>query len=331
MSKTSIEWADRTVNPLRARNLETGAVGHFCEKITPGCKNCYASEWNTRVRPNGDKLIGTGLAFDAQNASKIEHFLDTAKLAEVERRRIPTRYFWIDMTDWMGRWVRDGWIDRILATMLYTPQHTHLTLTKRHDRLLEYFSGDWYHRVFTMYRALMDTGDFTMPTGYAEQFALGRQVGSVSCGEYQRRHLDNLRLGVSVEDRERAPRFDAVAELGERGWNTMVSMEPLLEAVDIPARYLALGRRAWVIPGGESGRGARGCHIKWLRRPVDQCQAAGVPVFVKQLGAVPLNAILGPVNPVNLRAAGAIKDRKGGDPAEWPEDLRVREMPEPRA
>ena len=48
-----------------------------------------------------------------------------------------------------------------------------------------------------------------------------------------------------------------------------------------------------------------------------QCRGAGVPVFDKQLGARPIAACV----PLNL------KDRKGGDMAEWPADLRVREMP----
>ncbi len=37
MSETSIEWTDRSINPIRARNRATGAVGHFCEKVSPGC------------------------------------------------------------------------------------------------------------------------------------------------------------------------------------------------------------------------------------------------------------------------------------------------------
>jgi protein gp37 len=39
MKKTSIEWTDFTVNPFRFRSLETGKVGHFCTKISAGCKN----------------------------------------------------------------------------------------------------------------------------------------------------------------------------------------------------------------------------------------------------------------------------------------------------
>lgn len=40
-----------------------------------------------------------------------------------------------------------------------------------------------------------------------------------------------------------------------------------------------------VVVGGESGPGARPCHVEWIRSIVQQCDAAGVPAFVKQLGA----------------------------------------------
>lgn len=65
--------------------------------------------------------------------------------------------------------------------------------------------------------------------------------------------------------------------------------------------------------------GARPCDIGWIRSIRDQCKAAGVACFVKQLGARPM------VPGTSLRFNTF--DRKGGDPAEWPEDLRVREMP----
>jgi hypothetical protein len=56
---------------------------------------------------------------------------------------------------------------------------------------------------------------------------------------------------------------------------------------------------------------------------VAHCKAAAIPVFVKQLGAVPTrNGLYFPPD--------MIRDRKGGNPAEWPQDLRIREMLEPQ-
>lgn len=169
MGTTTIEWATHTVNPIRARNKATGAVGHFCEKVSPGCKNCYASAWNERVRPVSSRtgpghLIGTGLAFVAENRDKVEMFLDESKFTEVfalERkaargrtvqrlRRAPgeeiaaddaaVRLFWCDMTDMFGSWVPDEWLDKILAVCALTPHVTHIFVTKRATRMRKYFT-----------------------------------------------------------------------------------------------------------------------------------------------------------------------------------------------
>lgn len=95
----------------------------------------------------------------------------------------------------------------------------------------------------------------------------------------------------------------------------------------------------WIVVGGESGPGARPFDLAWARSTIAQCEAAGVPVFVKQLGARPIvTEDIREVMRGALRAAGhtieggvasiRFRDRKkGGDWTEWPEDLRVREWP----
>ncbi len=111
------------------------------------------------------------------------------------------------------------------------------------------------------------------------------------------------------------------------------SVEPMLE--EIPA--LPLDGISWTIVGGESGgTEARPCNVRWIRSIVDQCRAASVPVFVKQLGAHPFAdeqhadpakrfAVKGHWN--NGRFSPILTDQKGGDIAEWPADIRVREFP----
>lgn len=98
----------------------------------------------------------------------------------------------------------------------------------------------------------------------------------------------------------------------------------------------------WVIVGGESGPKARPCYVAWIRSVVAQCKAAGVACFVKQLGAASIARDADSVRDDVWRAMEAddidaaesfplcvrYTDRKGGDPAEWPEDLRVRQWPE---
>lgn len=79
----------------------------------------------------------------------------------------------------------------------------------------------------------------------------------------------------------------------------------------------------WIIVGGESGRDARPFHIDWARSIIAECRAAAVPLFMKQLGDDPRTH-------VDWWLLDTVKASKGGDPSEWPEDLRVREWPEVR-
>lgn len=73
----------------------------------------------------------------------------------------------------------------------------------------------------------------------------------------------------------------------------------------------------WIITGGESGSKARTCNVDWIRFLVQQGRAAGVATFVKQLGA----------NVGVKHNDEPYHDKKGGEMAEWPADLRVREFP----
>ena len=342
MGRTSIEWTDFSVNPIRARVGGHGDPfaplrhGHYCEKISPGCAHCYSSRMQRRF---GMPEFG-----EQRQRDDVEVYFELKALEEVLRRQKPTRWFWCDMTDLFGAWVPDEWIDRCLAVMALTPQHTHLVLTKRAERMCDYsqrIANDFDH-------------------GLARAFANHR---------HWRWPLSNVWWGCSVENQKYADERIPLL-LQTPAAVRFVSAEPLLGPVDL-ARWLRIqgggvghcfdinnewwhepgtcmgpickgeccGRGLdWVIVGGESGPGARPCDLAWIRSIVQQCRTAGVPCFVKQLGANPVedlekvdvteHARFGPEvirysEPCDLR----LHDRKGGDPAEWPEDLRVRETP----
>jgi protein gp37 len=104
----------------------------------------------------------------------------------------------------------------------------------------------------------------------------------------------------------------------------------------------------WIICGGESGPHARPCDVDWIRAIVQQCEAVRVPCFVKQLGArIAMRNDDGHEWPregdgliwededdPNWQYQGETiiartLDRKGGEPSEWPQDLRVRQFPAP--
>ena len=139
---------------------------------------------------------------------------------------------------------------------------------------------------------------------------------------------------MSVESPEYLWRLDELGEIPAAV--RFVAAEPLLTPLDFSPWFGGVDASDTrcdrpllhlIIIGGESGPGARPCDLEWIRSIVEQCQAAEVPVFVKQLGSQPYyEREVGSAKggcPVLLR----LKDRKGGDPSEWPEELRVREFP----
>jgi protein gp37 len=123
----------------------------------------------------------------------------------------------------------------------------------------------------------------------------------------------NVWLGVTVEEQATAFRIGQIASV-PAGVH-FVSYEPALG-------WLSLGPDPvvdWVIVGGESGgQEARPFDAAWARDTIAVCRAAGVPVFVKQMGSV-------------WARANRAKDNHGGDWDEWPADLRVREFPKVEA
>ncbi len=293
---TKIEWAEASWNPIRARNRETGAVGWFCSHASPGCIECYAEAINAR--------LGTGIAFQAQNAGQVEIFLDEKTLLQPLKWRKPRRIFVCSMTDLFGEFVSDEMIERVLSVMAACPQHEFLVLTKRAARQRDFFSRRG--------------GDFFLVTPDRTEARVLNWP------------LPNVWLGTSIEDRRRAiERLPALMETPAAV--RFVSAEPLLESIIAPLQpYLDTVETEnngpihhaldWIIVGGESGRRARPFDLDWAAEIVAECQRAGVPVFVKQVGA----------KPIRFTAEFWCDDPKGGDPAEWPEAIRVRQFPEPR-
>lgn len=339
MGKTPIEWTDFSINPIRARLGD--AVGHYCEKVSPGCKNCYASRLQPRFRMP---------PFQEQRHEGVEPFLDASKLAEVLRRQKPTRWFWCDMSDLFGEWVPFEWIAACFGVMAASPDHTFQVLTKRPARMREWFA--WAREI-----SCDDCNLLVRHHGSTHaRVGLMPEPGS----GHMPWPLPNVWLGVSCEDQQRADeRIPLLLQCPAAV--RFVSAEPLLGPQDLsewlhgvcldhdtcmggPGIHACRGHPGgweptgidWVIVGGESGPGARPCNVEWIRSIVHQCQNAGVPCFVKQLGAHYVDAPNG-IGGHQARAPEGLgikirnlKDRKGGDMNEWPADLRVRQFPEVR-
>lgn len=331
---TSIEWTDASWNPIRARDQNTGKLGWQCEIITPGCEHCYAQSINKR--------LGTGLPYLRGLRGGVEVFLDEKMLTQPLRWRRPRMIFVGSMTDLFGDWVTDDMLDRIFAVMALCPQHTFQCLTKRAERMRDYIgtlAGDWILRLpdANLPGSLPITkNDVERRFGRSAKFSYDPPTPTWP--------LRNIWCGVSVEDQRRADERipHLLATPAAARW---ISAEPLLGPVDLEGARgwlwgyeengvdmsRPVGERVgacigwtppldWVIVGGESGHGARPFNIDWARSIIAQCHRAAVPCFVKQLGARPYWA-------EETTASLPLKDRKGGNIEEWPEELRVREFP----
>ena len=136
-------------------------------------------------------------------------------------------------------------------------------------------------------------------------------LGAYLARRYAGRPLPaSLWVGATVEDQDQADRR-LPALRGIPAAVRWLSCEPLLEAV-----RLDLDGVRWVVVGGESGAGSRACEVAWVRGVVEQCLAAAVKVFTKQLGD---NAIAATGERLRIGFKGKDIDR-------WPADLRVREF-----
>jgi protein gp37 len=335
--RSSIEWTDATWNPVRG-----------CSRVSEGCRNCYAERLAARFgwlaggypaahsTPEGPRWSG--------KVALVPDALDWPL-----RRRKPLRIFVNSMSDLFHESLSDPAIAAVFGVMLLAEQHTFQVLTKRPERARE-----WFRWVASNPVWLGELGEkaqrFDVGPAASCLALLGGQVSQAQargplftaavCGAIEpapdapirsRWPLPNVWLGVSVEDQATADERIPVL-LQTPAAHRFISAEPLLGPIQI-TRLAGTGhdlgwcRRVdgleWVIVGGESGPSARPCDLRWVRSIVTECCAASVPCFVKQLGAQP-NALgfLGAG-----RFMGRLLDRKGGDPAEWPESLRVRQVP----
>lgn len=263
---TKIEWCDETINPIQDVRKGPSGRGYHCTKCSPGCDHCYAERIN--------KLRGNGLPFILPHPSLGIDPLVVFELIESELQKIcawkKSRAIFVQsMGDLFHESMPDELIDQVFNEMgFHGICHTFLTLTKRHQRMLDY-----YKRLQTV---------ATHPLN----------------------PFPNVWSGLTVcnqqEADEKIPIFLQVP--GKK----FLSIEPMLGPIDLrenifsdyqkihplTGEYFEYGRlmstRASkigaILLGGETGPGARPMHPDWVRSVRDQCQTACVPFFFKSWG-----------------------------------------------
>jgi protein gp37 len=291
--RSSIEWTDATWNPI------TG-----CSVVSPGCTHCYAM-----------RLAGTRLA---QHTSRAGLTIQTKTgpvwngnvrlnkewLYQPLSWRRPRMIFVCAHGDLFHENVPDGWIMAVLRIMAMTPWHTYQVLTKRTDRMRDFFAkwADLSGEDLADFKDARGPEEVRRahPSGRGQLFAAwletllemsGGKVPDEAAwptfdwmnGEaWWPNVFHNIWVGVSVEDQRRADeRRDNLGALADMGWTTFVSYEPALGPVD----WNGWEFLRWLISGGESGRDARPNHPDWHRAARDFCARNGIPYFFKQWGS----------------------------------------------
>lgn len=358
-AKTGIEWTGATWSPNKG-----------CERVSPGCQNCYAERLAGRFCGTGLPMEGFAelMSSGARWTRRVE--LDPERLAIPLRWKRPRSIFVNSQSDTFHEKLSVQDIACVFGAMAAAPQHTFQVLTKRSRRMVEWFA--WLHC------ELVAPGlRFVVPALIEHAAARARAAGHEDvadrlCKAANDRAgvstwpLPNVLLGVSVEGPDWLSRVDDLLSIRNPAGH-FVSAEPLLAGLtlkphlasfckehDFPGGMCTFScpkRRqglSWVIVGGESGgANARSMDVAWARKIVRECKAAGVACFIKQLGAYPHSGEEGagwaadfasgsdkhwrwddrPV-PHGIISVYEQRHKKGGDPEEWPLDLRVRELPE---
>ena len=268
-----------------------------CTKVSDGCKHCYAEQQSLR----NTKTLGVWGANGTRVVASDSMWREPLRWdKEARASGVRAKVFCASIADvfegfdTMPESAHDAVMQarkRLGKLILDTPNLDWLLVTKRPESILSTARDMW----------VRFNDEATLPT--------------------------NVWVGVSVENQLAADtRIPLLLKVPARV--RFLSMEPLLEAVDIDPPTcpyclcqntrifhnedgpycLECGSEAcfgwwldpcasekqqginWVIVGGESGPNARVCDVEWIQRIVGQCKESGVPVFVKQLGSRPIDS-----------------------------------------
>lgn len=118
-TKSKIEWTEQTWNPV---------IG--CSKVSAGCKHCYAEAMAQRLQAMGTPGYENGFKLN----------IVPERLEQPLKRKKPTKYFVNSMSDLFHEEVPFDYIDRVFDVITRTPHHIYQILTKRSDRMKDYFA-----------------------------------------------------------------------------------------------------------------------------------------------------------------------------------------------
>lgn len=316
---SKIEWTDATVN-----------FWWGCTKVGPGCDHCYAEKWSRRT---GGEHWGSGVPRrKIKSAVALIHRLDN------------------DYSEWAADYECSAGNARAfgLPAPTFGPRRR-VFIQSMSDLFDLEVPIEWFAEAWDRIERC-DRIDIQIVTKRLS--AVTKRLSAVDCKLWPR-HVGLIATVVDQDEVDRElPRLVGLKLRLGIPW-VGLSIEPMLGEIDLTPWLADID---WVIVGGESGGNARECWVPAVRQIVRQCKAGRVPVFVKQMGGHvrdrndagfegcgPTEWPLQDQGQIDLEPDGYVveaqgspcrirlKDRKGGDWNEWPEDLRVRQFPEVRA
>ncbi len=119
MKYSKIEWTEATWNP------STG-----CNKVTAGCKYCYAETMANRLKAMGAPGYENGFEFS----------LMPERLEMPYKVKRPTKFFVNSMSDLFHEKMSFDFLDKVFEVIANTPRHSYQILTKREQILSDYFT-----------------------------------------------------------------------------------------------------------------------------------------------------------------------------------------------
>lgn len=259
---TKIEWADHTFNPWEG-----------CQKVGPGCDNCYAEKRNARF--GGGVAINWGPGAPRRRTSDSNWQQPIKWNREAQDKGVRYRVFCASLADVFDNAVDPRWRDDLFVLIAATPNLDWLLLTKRIANV----------------PAMVGTTVGWLPTNVwlgitvVDQAEADRDIAKLLAIPAAKRFLSMEPLLGHV-NLQHIPVASGYGAGPCSGCGSDVYIDALSGSTFCAGS--CDGPRSngidWVIVGGESGPKARPMHPDWVRSLRDQCGAYGVPFLFKQWG-----------------------------------------------
>lgn len=291
MEDTGIAWTNHTANFWAG-----------CQRVSPGCENCYAE-----VRVTGEM----GLPVWGPPSTTRRHRLKSA---------------WKDVPKWNRKAAKENTRYKVFVSSLSDIFEDHPDLP------------DWRSEALALLESCtnLDVQLLTKrpenilrlaPQSWIKNWPKHVWIGTTVEDQKRAEQRIPFLLGVPAAVRFLScePLLEAVDLTNGRKnrWSTPTRHTPEwypCEWTDPGESFIPV---QWVIVGGESGPNARPFNLMWARSIINDCKKAGVPVFMKQYGDNPVETVDGSTEYTSMK----VGSHHGADPNEWENRLRIMEFP----